>query len=130
GSRSKAQDTPSLPTVQVRAAQSQVVSDWKEYSGRLEAIERVEIRPRVAGTLLSIHFTDGQQVQQGELLFTIDPAPYIAELKQAKAALAQAHDRERYTASEMRRGQRLLKTKAASQRDFDALENAAREAQS
>ena len=119
---------PELPVVKVRAPQRQFVNDWQEYSGRLEAVEQVEIRPRVEGTLLSVHFRDGQLVREGDLLFTIDPAPFEAELKRAQAVLAQAQDRQRYTAGELERGRRLLAANAAAKRDVDALENAAREA--
>jgi RND family efflux transporter, MFP subunit len=119
-----------LPVVKVRAPQRQFVNDWQEYSGRLEAVEQVEIRPRVEGTLLSVHFRDGQLVREGDLLFTIDPAPFEAELKRAQAVLAQAQDRQRYTAGELERGRRLLAANAAAKRDVDALENAAREARS
>jgi multidrug efflux system membrane fusion protein len=121
---------PELPVVKVRAPQRQFVNDWQEYSGRLEAVEQVEIRPRVEGTLLSVHFRDGQLVREGDLLFTIDPAPFEAELKRAQAVLAQAQDRQRYTAGELERGRRLLAANAAAKRDVDALENAAREARS
>jgi|ADGO01.1.fsa_nt_gi RND family efflux transporter, MFP subunit len=126
-SRTQAQQTPALPTVKVQTAQSGVVSDWEEYSGRLEAIERVEIRPKVAGTLLAVHFRDGQIVRKGDLLFTIDPAPFKAELERAEALLAQARDRQRFTASEVERGRRLLPSKAISEGDFDALVIAAQE---
>src|SRR5690606_6213396 len=71
---SQAQQAPQLPAVQVQAAASRLVHDWEIYSGRLEAIEQVQIRPRVEGTLLAVHFRDGQLVRQGDLLFTIDPA--------------------------------------------------------
>jgi multidrug efflux system membrane fusion protein len=127
-SRPQAQQAPVLPTVKVQAAESRVVSDWEEYSGYLEAIEHVEIRPKVAGTLLGVHFRDGQIVREGDLLFTIDPAPFEAELKRAEAVLAQARDRQRFTASELERGRRLVAARAIAEGDFDALEVAAQEA--
>lgn len=126
-----AQAEPAAPVpVETRAASSRIVSEWAEYSGRLEAVERVEIRPRVAGTLLAVHFRDGQLVRKGDLLFTLDPAPFEAELKRAEAVLAQARDRERFTARELERGRLLVRTDAIAKSDFDALENAAREARS
>ncbi|MCY1516787.1 Multidrug resistance protein MdtE [compost metagenome] len=125
------QAEPAEPvSVEVRVAASRQVSEWAEYSGRLEAIEHVEIRPRVAGTLLAVHFRDGQLVRKGDLLFTLDPAPFEAELKRAEAVLAQARARQRFTARELERGQRLIKANAIAKRDFDTLENAAREARS
>lgn len=122
------QQTPSLPVVKVRSVASEPVNDWEEYSGRLEAIERVEIRPRVAGTLLAVHFRDGQLVHKGDLLFTIDPAPFEAELKRARAALAKAQIRQQFTAIELERGRPLVAVGAIADRDFDALEHDAREA--
>ena len=65
--------------------QSATVTNWDEYPGRLEAVEMVEIRPRVTGYIDSIHFQDGAEVKAGELLFVIDPRPYQAELEQAQA---------------------------------------------
>src|SRR5690606_13947433 len=67
---SQAEPTEPMPVV-VRPTTSRQVTDWAEYSGRLEAVERVEIRPRVAGTLLAVHFRDGQLVRKGDLLFTL-----------------------------------------------------------
>jgi multidrug efflux system membrane fusion protein len=124
---SQAEPTEPMPVV-VRPTTSRQVTDWAEYSGRLEAVERVEIRPRVAGTLLAVHFRDGQLVRKGDLLFTLDAAPFEAELKRAEAVLAQARDRQRFTARNLERGRRLIQANAIAKRDFDALENAAREA--
>ena len=62
------------------------VVDSEEFSGRLEAAEYVELRPRVSGTIDRVHFTDGALVRKGELLFTIDPRPFEAEA--ARAAVA------------------------------------------
>src|ERR1700755_2703295 len=70
----------SVATVERRDAPT-----WDEFSGRLEAVERVEIRPRVAGVVESVHFREGALVKQGDLLFSIDPAPYEAEVEHAKA---------------------------------------------
>ena len=58
---------------------------WDEFSGRLEAIERVEVRSRVAGAVQSVHFREGALVKQNDLLITIDPAPYAAEVERADA---------------------------------------------
>jgi len=121
---------PAPPIVQVQTVATRRVTDWAEYSGRLEAVGQVEIRPRVAGTLLGVHFHDGQQVREGDLLYTIDPEPFEVEARRAAAALAQARDRQRFTALELERGRRLLEANTISRREFDALENAAREAAS
>src|SRR5690606_39707947 len=101
-----------------------------EYSGRLEAVGQVEIRPRVAGTLLGVHFHDGQQVREGDLLYTIDPEPFEVEARRAAAALAQARDRQRFTALELERGRRLLEANTISRREFDRSEEHTSELQS
>jgi multidrug efflux system membrane fusion protein len=126
---SQAEPADPVPVV-ARPATSRQVTDWAEYSGRLEAVERVEIRPKVEGTLLAVHFRDGQLVRQGDLLFTLDAAPFEADLRRAEALLAQAEDRQRFTARNLERGRRLIQANAIAKRDFDALENAAREARS
>ena len=66
------------------------IVDWQRYSGRLEAIDRVDIRPLVSGTLTAVHFRDGTIVKKGDVLFTIDPRPYAAEVDRAAAALMAA----------------------------------------
>ncbi|QWT19836.1 efflux RND transporter periplasmic adaptor subunit [Bacillus sp. NP157] len=116
------------PTVTFRAAEERTVSDSQDYTGRLEAVDLVDVRPRVAGTLLAVYFRDGQHVAAGDLLFTIDPAPYQAEKDRAEAAVAMAEERRRLAGSELARGQKLVEANAISRKEFDALDNAAREA--
>lgn len=117
-----------LPTVTFRAAEERMVSDYQDYTGRLEAVDVVDVRPRVPGTLLAVHFTDGQHVAAGDLLFTIDPAPYQAQVNQAQASLAVAEERRRLAGSELARGQKLVEANAISRKEFDVLDNTAREA--
>ncbi|HEU0203359.1 MAG TPA: biotin/lipoyl-binding protein, partial [Burkholderiaceae bacterium] len=76
---------PQAMPVAVAAALEKSVTEWDEFSGRLEAIEHVEIRARVAGYIDSIHFTPGALVKKGDLLFVIDPQPYAAEVARAEA---------------------------------------------
>ena len=76
--------------VTVSHPQSMMVTNWDEYPGHIEAVEMVELRPRVSGYLDSIHFEDGAEVKAGDLLFVIDPRPYQAELDRAAAARRQA----------------------------------------
>lgn len=92
------------------------VTLWDSYSGRLTAVDNVQIRPRVAGMVESVHFEDGQNVNEGDLLFVIDPRPYKAALSAAQAAYSLA-------ASEFKRAEPLLKEKAISQRSFDQRKN-------
>ena len=71
------------------------IVEWDEYTGRFDAVETVEIRARVSGYLTEVHFKDGQQVKQGDLLFVIDPRPFERALEQARAELSQARPRWR-----------------------------------
>ena len=66
------------------------MAEWDEFSGRLEAVDHVEIRPRVSGYIKRVTFDEGQEVRKGEVLFQIDPRPYQAELDRATAELEQA----------------------------------------
>lgn len=79
-----------VPTMTVAQPVRKQIVEWDAYTGRLEAIDFVEIRARVSGYLQTIHFDEGQIVDQGDLLFVIDPRPFQAELNQASAALHQA----------------------------------------
>ena len=114
--------------VSVAAVVQRDVASWDEFSGRLEAIERVDIRSRVSGTLQAVHFREGALVKQGDLLFTIDPAPYAAETDRAQAQLVAAQARLSFTASELERARRLWDERAIAQREFDERQNAQREA--
>src|SRR5437899_9000961 len=114
---------PPAATVDVAEVVSRPVIDWQSYSGRLEAVDRVEIRPLVSGTLTAVHFKDGNLVNKGDVLFTIDPRPYAAEVAHAQAQLAGAEARAAYTASDLARGQRLLADNAIARRDFEEKQN-------
>jgi len=122
------QEPPATPVSVATVAQTEVAT-WNEFSGRLDAIERVDIRPRVAGTVLSSHFREGALVSKGTLLLTIDPAPYAAEVERAQAQVAAAQARVAYTRSEFVRAQRLLDEKAIAQREYDERGNARLEAE-
>src|SRR5688572_11936108 len=78
------------PPVNVAAAVSREVRMWSEFSGRLQAVDQAEVRPRVSGAITKVHFTDGSMVKAGDSLFTIDPRPYEAELQRAQGMLASA----------------------------------------
>lgn len=119
-----------MPTVEVDVANviSRTVTDWQSYSGRLDAVDRVDIKPLVSGTITSVHFKDGQLVKKGDPLFTIDPRPYAAEVDRAAAQLASAQARDVFTSTDLARAQRLIADNAIAKKDFDQKENAAREA--
>lgn len=101
---------------------------WDDFSGRLEAIDRVELRPRVAGAILSTNFTEGALVKAGDVLFKIDPAPYAAEVDKASAQLEAAKARVVFTNSELERGAQLVGNAVVTRRDYDQRDNANREA--
>jgi len=118
---------PAIP-VDVATVGLRKITDWHEYSGRLEAVDRVEIRPLVSGTLVKVHFKDGAMVERGDPLFTIDPRPYQAAVDEAQARLAAATAKAAYTSADLARGQRLLAGNAIARRDFEEKRNASREA--
>jgi multidrug efflux system membrane fusion protein len=104
------------------------VKTWDEFSGRLEAVERVDVRSRVAGAVKSVHFTEGALVRKDELLISIDPDPYAAEVERAQAQVVAAQARVTYTRSERERAQRLWDESAIARRELDERINAAQEA--
>ena len=107
------------PQVTVAAAISRKVTEFDEFTGRFEAVERVEIRPRVSGYISSVNFTDGDEVKKGDVLFVIDPRPYVAERDKARAQLAQARSQLVLAKSERERATKLLGQHAISQEEFD-----------
>lgn len=119
---------PQATPVSVAVVQAADVAAWDEFSGRLEAVERVDVRSRVAGAVQSVHFREGALVKTGDLLITIDPAPYAAEVDRAEAQVVAAQARVAYTASERARSQRLWDERAIAQRELDERLNASREA--
>jgi len=123
-----AQQAPMTAGVDVAEVIRKQIIDWQQYSGRLEAVDRVEIRPLVSGTLTAVHFKDGALVKKGDVLFTIDPRPYAAEVARAQAQLAGAEARAAYTSADDARGKRLLGDNAIARRDYEEKQNAAREA--
>jgi RND family efflux transporter MFP subunit len=120
---------PPPPKVTVSQPVTRDVVEWDEYTGRLEAVESVDVRARVNGYLQSVHFTDGAVVKKGTLLFVIDPRPYQAELNRAQAALEQAIARYERTQKDFARAQQLVKSRAISQEEVDTRSADQREAQ-
>jgi len=108
-----------LAQVTVAAAISRKVTEFDEFTGRFEAVERVEVRPRVSGYISSVHFKDGSEVKKGDVLFVIDPRPYVAERDKARAQLAQARSQLILARSERDRATKLLAQHAISQEEFD-----------
>src|SRR5437868_2978725 len=120
---------PSAVSVSVAAALQRDVIEWDDFTGRLEAVESVEIRPRVTGYIESVNFAEGSIVHKGDLLFVIDPRPYKAELDKAEAEVTRAKARVELAQSDVVRSEKLLSIKAVSQEEYDQRVNASREAQ-
>ena len=120
---------PAAVPVTVAEVESRQITPWQDYSGRVEAVERVDVRSRVAGAVQSLHFREGALVKKGDLLITIDPAPYAAELDRAEAQVVAAQARVAYSRSEASRARRLLDDHAIAQREFDERQNAQLEAE-
>ncbi len=116
------------PQVSVASALERDVTEWDEFTGRLEAVESVEVRPRVTGYIESVNFTEGSTVRKGDLLFVIDPRPYRAELSKAEAELARAVAGSELAASDAARSEKLVDIKAVSREEYDTRVNASREA--
>jgi RND family efflux transporter MFP subunit len=116
---------PAMP-VSVAPAVQRAVTDLETFSGRLEAAEFVELRPRVGGTIEKVHFTDGASVAAGALLFTIDPRPFEAEVARAESQLVAAKSRAELAQTELTRAQKLLESRAVSRQEFDQLSAGAR----
>lgn len=103
--------------VSVAVVEVKPTTQWSEFSGIFEAVSAAEIRPQISGQITAIHFTDGAQVKKGELLFTIDPRPFEAALTSAKGAYTQAK-------AAHERAQKLVKSKAISNAEFEQSQSA------
>jgi multidrug efflux system membrane fusion protein len=114
-----APSAPMAPPVTAAAVIERQVSETEEFSGRLEAVERVDIRSRVGGFVVSSNFTPGSMVKKGDLLFVIDPRPFQAEASRAEAAAGSARARADLAKLELARAERLLADKAIAQREVD-----------
>jgi RND family efflux transporter MFP subunit len=105
------------------------ITEWDEYTARLDAVDSVEVRPRVSGYLQSIHFQDGTIVKKGDLLFLIDPRPYEAALRRAEADLELAKSRLALARKNFARAADLLASHAISQEEADIRESNLRQAE-
>ena len=108
------------PPISAAAVVEKTIIETQEFSGRLEAIEQVQIRPRVSGFITAINFKPGSQVKKGDVLFVIDPRPYQAEANRAEAAANSARAKADLAKVELVRAEKLLADKAIAQREYDA----------
>jgi RND family efflux transporter MFP subunit len=108
-----------LPAVTVSKPVQRTVVDYDEYVGRFVAVDAVDIRSRLSGYLSAIHFTDGQMVKKGDLLFTVDRRPFEIALEQMRANLAQARANLSFAEGDLQRGQALLQNKTITEQSYD-----------
>lgn len=120
---------PPPPQVTVAKPVQRTVTDYDEYVGRFVAIDSVEVRARVSGYLDQVNFKDGQQVKQGDLLFTIDKRPFQTALDQAKANLEQARANLSFAEADLARAQQLVRDRTITEQTFDQRTQSKRVAQ-
>jgi multidrug efflux system membrane fusion protein len=111
---------PPLPAVTVAPAIQREIANWDEFTGRLQAVDAVDIRPRVSGYIERVSFVEGKEVKKGEVLFEIDPRPYQAALAQAQAELEKARSAAALAASDVERAGKLVKAQAISREEYDS----------
>ncbi|MFJ9989324.1 efflux RND transporter periplasmic adaptor subunit [Pseudomonas putida] len=121
--------TAAAPQVNVAQVLRRQVQAWDEFSARLEAVEQVEVRSRVAGQVQALHFREGQQVSKGDLLVTLDPALYATEVSRTEAQLAAARARQVYTRNEAQRAERLADSQAIARSEVERRQNEAQQAE-
>ena len=122
------QGAPPPMEISVAVVPEREITEWDEYTGRLEAVDTVEIRPQVSGLLDRVAFAEGKEVHKGDLLFQIDPRPFEAELARAQAAQEQARSSAELAKADLARGDRLLASHAVSQEEYDQRTAASRNA--
>lgn len=120
GSSGQPEDATAPPMeVSVAVVPEREITEWDEYTGRLEAVETVEIRPQVSGYLQQVNFEEGRDVKKGDVLFVIDPRPYQAELDRALAEVERARTAATLAGTDLGRAEKLVATRAISQEEFD-----------
>lgn len=107
------------PKVIVAVPINKQIARWDEYTGRFDAVESVEVRPRVSGYINAIHFTDGQMVKKDDVLFTIDPRPYQIAVDSAKADVAKAYAQVVFTQADYERGEALVASRTVPVKELD-----------
>lgn len=117
----KTENVHQAMSVEVAEVHTAKIIDWRQFSGRLEAVNRVDVRPQVSGVITAVHFKDGALVKKGDVLFTIDQRQFAAEVLAAEA-------RAEYAALDFTRAERLLAENAIAKRDFEEKKSATRSA--
>lgn len=120
---------PPAPAVSAADVVVKSISQWDSFNGRIEAVESVQLRPRVSGYIDKVNYTDGQEVKKGEVLFTIDDRTYRAALEQAQATLARAKTQASLAQSEANRTNKLINANVVSREEWEQRRSAAIQAQ-
>lgn len=123
------QSAPPAPAVSVAEVPLKTVSQWDNFNGRVEAVQSVQLRPRVTGYIDKVNYTEGQEVKKGDVLFTIDDRTYRAELARAQADLASARTQAQLARSESGRTEKLIGSQAISREVWEQRRSAATQAQ-
>jgi RND family efflux transporter MFP subunit len=129
GTSGAAPGAPPPPAVTTSLAVARELIEWDDYTGRFDAVDTVEVRSRVSGFLLSVHFKDGQRVKKGDLLGTIDARPFERVLDQAKAELVASQTKVESTVKDVDRGRMLADRRIIAEKVFDDRANLKREAE-
>jgi multidrug efflux system membrane fusion protein len=116
------------PSVKIAQPLAQDVTEWDEYTGRIEAVSSVDVRARVSGYLEKVNFKAGEMVKKGDLLFLIDPKPFTAQLNYAEAELERAKTKRELAKNDLVRAESLFRGKAISEEEYDARSKGLREA--
>ena len=119
---------PPAPGVKIAQPLAQDVTEWDEYTGRIEAVSSVDVRARVSGYLEKVNFKAGAKVKKGDLLFLIDAKPFTAQLQYAEAELERAKAKRELAKNDLERAERLFRGKAISEEEHDARSKGSREA--
>lgn len=129
GSGAAQAEAPPPPTVTIAQPLQRNIVEWDEHSGRFEASQWVELKPRVSGQLQAVHFRDGDVVRPGQLLFTIDQRPFLAALNEAQARARAARSALTLARSELARASALIDEEAISREEVDTRRAAAASAE-
>jgi multidrug efflux system membrane fusion protein len=125
GCRAPQPPPPPPPTVTVAPVEERPMAEWEEFSGRVQAVDSVVIRPRVSGYVQRVAFEEGRDVRAGEVLFQIDARPYRADLLRAQADLAQARSGGALAERELTRARALLEAEAITPQELDRQQSSA-----
>ncbi|HVD32130.1 MAG TPA: efflux RND transporter periplasmic adaptor subunit, partial [Gemmatimonadales bacterium] len=120
GGKKEPPAAPQPQAVTVAEVPERQITEWDEFTGRLEAVDQVEIHPRVTGYIKRVTFAEGKEVRKGEVLFEIDPRPYEADLARAEAELESARSAASLAKSEVQRAGKLVDMQAISREEFDS----------